>query len=431
MTKILIKGGRAVDPASPLDGKRDILIEEGEIRAIEEEIRCEEPEVRVIEAEGKIVTPGLIDIHTHLREPGREDEETIATGSAAAAKGGFTTILCMPNTEPPIDNHSLVKFIIDKSRTEAVGNVLPVGSISKGLEGESLSEIGQMVKGGAVAISDDGYPVINTELMRRALEYTRIFDIPVISHCEDTNLSKDGVMNEGYVSTILGMRGIPRAAEEVMVAREIILAELTGTKVHIAHVSTKGSLAMIKEAKRRGLKVTCEVTPHHLILTDEVVMGFDTNTRVNPPLRGREDVDALREGLAEGIIDAIATDHAPHALNEKELEYGLAPCGIVGLETALGLLLTEIVNKGVVSFFDLIAKLTIGPARILNLERGRLKVGSPADVIIIDPREEWVVDPSRFVSKSKNTPFNGWQLKGKTVVTIINGRIAVENGELV
>ena len=421
---LLIKGARVIDPASRLDGTRDIIIEDGKIKSIEEkfEIRNSKFEIKTIEASGKIVVPGLIDMHTHLREPGREDEETIATGSAAAARGGFTTILCMPNTDPAIDNLSVVNFVIERAREEATVNVLPVGSISRGLKGKNLSEIGEMVKAGACAISDDGHPVMNAELMRRALEYTRIFDIPVISHCEDINLSKNGVMNEGYHSTLLGMKGTPNAAEEMMVGREIILAELTGARIHIAHVSTKGSVDLIRKAKEKGLKVTGEVTPHHLVLTDEAVRCFDTNTKVNPPLRTKEDVEALREGLKDGTIDVIATDHAPHTLNEKELEYGLAPFGMVGLETALGLVLTELVDKGVIDLPTLIAKMTINPAIILGLKKGCLEVGSEADLTIIDPEKEWVVDSKQFASKSKNTPFNGRQLKGQAVMTIVRGQ---------
>jgi dihydroorotase len=426
MRDLLIKGGRVIDPASGLDGIRDISIEDGKIKTIEAKCKVQSAKCKMVDATGKIVTPGLIDMHTHLREPGREDEETIATGSAAAAKGGFTTILCMPNTDPTIDNQSIVKFVINKAKEEAIVNVLPVGSISKGLRGEGLSEIGEMVKGGVVAISDDGNPVMNAELMRRALEYSRIFNIPVISHCEDTNLSKDGVMNEGYISTLLGMKGIPNAAEEVMVGREMILAHLTGAKVHIAHVSTKGSVRLIREAKEKGLNVTCEATPHHLTLSDEAVRSFDTNTKINPPLRSEEDIEALRERLRDGTIDVIATDHAPHTLNEKELEFGLAPFGMVGLETALGLLLTELIGKKIIDLSELIAKLTINPANILGIDKGRLKVGGPADLVIIDPEKEWVVDSMKFLSKGRNTPFQGRRLKGQVVMTIVNGEIVME-----
>lgn len=426
--RLLIKGGRVIDPGSHLDRTMDILIEDGKIKAMDE--RLIHKGLEVIDAEGKIVTPGLIDIHTHLREPGEEDEETIATGTRAAAHGGFTTICCMPNTFPPVDNPAVVKSILRKGEEEGVVNLLPIGSISKGLLGKELSEIGRMVEAGVVAISDDGHPVMDSALMRRAMEYTKIFGIPIISHCEDTNLSNGGLMNEGYVSTILGMRGIPNAAEEVMVAREIILAELTGARVHLAHLSTKGSIELVRMAKKRGVNVTCEITPHHLSLTDEVVKGFDTNTKTNPPLRTKEDIDALKEGLKDGTIDVIASDHAPHTLDEKELDYNGAPFGVVGLETTVGVVLNELFHKEGLKLSVIIRALTTNPAMILGIEKGILKLGAKADITIIDLNKEWVVDPSSFFSKGRNTPFAGQRLKGMVYGVIVGGRLVYQDGNM-
>jgi dihydroorotase len=362
-------------------------------------------------------------MHIHLREPGQEDKETIATGTRAAAAGGFTAIACMPNTKPVIDNKSVVEFILRKSVREGVVKVYPIGSITKELKGKEIAEIGQMVGAGAVAISDDGYPVENAVLMRRAMEYTKRFNIPVISHCEDTNLSDQGSMHEGYYSTILGLPGIPAAAEEVMVARDIIIAEVCNAKLHIAHVSSKGSVELIRQAKKRGVKVTCEVTPHHFTLTDEAVCSFDTNTKVNPPLRSKDDVIAIKEGLADNTIDVIATDHAPHTQAKKEQEYVKAPFGIIGLETSLGLVLSELVTKGVISLMDAITKMTKNPAKILSLDMNGLYPGAIADITVIDPDMEWIVDVNTFVSKSRNSPFHGWKLIGRAIMTIVDGKI--------
>jgi dihydroorotase len=336
----------------------------------------------------------------------------------------------MPNTSPVVDNPSVVRFILQKAEEDGVVNILPIGSISKGLCGEELAEVGRMVEAGVVAISDDGHPVMDAGLMRRAMEYTKIFGISLISHCEDRGLSDGGLMNEGYISTILGMRGIPNEAEEVMVARDIILAKLTGARLHLAHLSTKGSVELVRRAKEEGVLVSCEVTPHHLSLSDEAVKDFDTNTKVNPPLRTEEDVEALKEGLMDGTIDAISTDHAPHTLNEKELDYSEAPFGIVGLETCVGVVLSELFHKDRLDVVRIIASLSLNPARIIGIEKGRLRVGEVADVTIIDPEKEWVVDPSSFFSKGMNTPYIGKGLKGMVYATIVGGKMIFEDGKI-
>jgi len=420
---LAILGGRVIDPETRLDRIADIFVQDGLIRKISSgktttKIGAKE----VIDAKGKIVVPGLIDMHAHLREPGREDEETIYSGSCSAVAGGFTSVCCMPNTEPPIDNQEAVKFVYAKAK-EAKCKVFCVGAVTKGQKGEELTEIFDLVQAGVVAISDDGKPVSSSQVMRNALEYCKMFNLPIISHCEDLNLSSGGVMHEGFVSTSLGMNGIPSIAEEVMVARDLKLAEFTGGKVHIAHVSTCGSVDLIREAKRRGIKVTCEATPHHFTLTDEAVKTFDTNAKVNPPLRTRKDVEAIKKGLKNGTIDSIATDHAPHSVEEKEVEFDFAPFGMVGLETALGLVVTELVNKKILTWAQAIAKLTINPSRILNLKAGRIKKDFPADLTIIDPKASWVVNPKDFKSKSKNSPFVGKKLWGKVCHTIVDGKI--------
>jgi len=419
---ILIKNGRVVNPGGR-EGQLDILIKDDKIAAIGKNVR--EKSARVIDAKGKIVAPGLIDMHTHLREPGREDEETIAQTSLAALKGGFTSICCMPNTSPPIDNQGTVKFIYDRANANKNGcvNIFPVGAITKGRKGEELAEIAELKEAGVVAISDDGDCVMNALLMRRAFEYSKMFSLPIISHCEDKNLSKNGVMNEGYVSTVLGLPGIPDESEEIIVYRDISLARMTAGILHIAHTSTKGSVKLIKEAKRKKIRVSAEATPHHLILSDEVVRGFDTNTKVNPPLRAREDVMALRRGLADGTIDVIATDHAPHSQEEKDEDYRTAPFGIVGLETCLALVLTELVNKKVITLRNAIAKLTTNPARILGLNKGILETGYDADIVIIDPDMEWTISPRDFVSSCRNSPFIGMKVRGRVISTIVGGRI--------
>jgi dihydroorotase len=420
---LAITGGRVIDPESHLDRIADIFVQDGLIK----EISSRKTTARiggkeVIDAKGKIVVPGLIDMHAHLREPGREDEETIYTGSCSAVAGGFTSVCCMPNTEPPIDNQEAVKFVYAKAK-EAKCRIFCVGAVTKGEKGEELTEILDLVQAGVVAISDDGKPVSNSQVMRNALEYCKMFGLPVISHCEDLNLSSGGVMHEGFVSTSLGMNGIPSIAEEVMVARDLKLAEFTGGRVHIAHVSTQGSVDLIREAKKRGIKVTCEATPHHFTLTHEAVKTFDTNAKVNPPLRTKKDVEAIKKGLKDGTIDSIATDHAPHSVEEKEVEFDFAPFGMVGLETALGLVVTELVNKKILSWAQAIAKLTVNPSRILNLKGGRIKKDFPADLTIIDPKASWIVNPSQFKSKSRNSPFGGKKLWGKICYTVVDGKI--------
>jgi len=418
---LAITGGRVIDPETKMGRIADIFIRDGVIKRIEKpksKLRARE----IIDAKGKMVVPGLIDIHTHLREPGREDEETIYTGSCAAVAGGFTSICCMPNTQPPIDNQETVRFVYQKAEN-AKCKIYCVGCITKGRKGEELTEISDLVQAGVVAISDDGLPVANSQVLRNALEYSRMFNLPVISHCEDLNLSVAGVMHEGFVSTTLGMCGIPSIAEETMVARDIELAEFTNARIHIAHVSTEGSVDLIRQAKKRGIKVTCEATPHHFTLTHEIIRTFDTNAKVNPPLRTKRDVDAIKRGLKDGTVDCIATDHAPHSIEEKEVEFDFAPFGMVGLETALGLVITELVNKKVLSWAQAIAKLSTNPARTLNLKGGRIKRNSPADITIIDPKASWIVDPAKFLSKSKNSPFGGRKLQGKICCTIVDGKV--------
>jgi dihydroorotase len=426
--KILIKGGRIIDPSQGMDEVRNLFIEDGKIKGYPRDTEELERDstIQIIPASGKIVSPGFIDMHVHLREPGFEHKETIRTGCAAAAAGGFTSVVCMPNTNPVNDNASVTEYILLKARTEGVVNVFPVGAITKGQKGETLAEIGEMWEAGCVAISDDGRPVMNSKVMRYAMEYARAFDIPVISHAEDINLSSGGVMNEGFTSSMLGLRGIPNASEEVIVARDITLAELTGVHLHIAHVSTAGAVRLIRDAKRRGANVTAEGTPHHFTLTDKAVLGYDTNVKVNPPVRAKEDMEAIREGLKDGTIDVIATDHAPHTEDEKKVEFDLAPFGISGLETALPLAL-QLVEDGVLTLPEVVRKLTFIPAQIIKSDRGTLKVGAVADVIVFDPNRTITVDREKFRSKGKNTPFHGWKLSGCVLYTIVDGKVVFSN----
>jgi len=419
---LLIKKGRILDPASHLDKVLDIFIEDGRIKRIAKDIDLTSQEV--IDASGKVVIPGLIDMHTHLREPGREDEETIESGTCAAARGGFTTICCMPNTDPAIDDPSLVEFIYKQAENKGIVEVLPIAAISKDRKGKYLSPMGRLKAAGAVAFSDDGDWIANSSLMRRALEYLKSFNLVLISHCEDRNLSGNGVVNEGYFSTITGLEGIPREAEEVALFRDLVLARMSGSSLHVAHVSTARSVKLIREAKQVGVKVTAEVTPHHFTLTEKEVTSFDTNTKVNPPFRGTEDIEALKEGLIDAAIDVIATDHAPHIIEEKEKDYADAPFGIIGLETALGLVIKELVEKRILSLMEAIAKLTINPARILGIDRGRIKEGVKANITIFDPGKIWLVKEEELASKSRNSPFIGWELPGKIEWTIVGGKIA-------
>ncbi len=418
--KLLIKGGRVIDPANGIDETLDILVVDDTIDKVGKSLKADG--ATEIDARGKLVTPGLIDIHVHLRDPGLEYKEDIATGTLAAVAGGFTSIACMPNTKPVNDNHAITRYIVDKAAKVASCNVFPVGSITQGLKGEALAEIGDMQDAGCVGFSDDGRPVTSGELMRRALEYARPFGAVIISHAEDLSLVGEGVMNDGYVSAELGLKGIPWVAEDAATARDVMLAEFTGSRLHVAHVSTKGSVEIVRAAKARGVRVTAEATPHHFTLTEEAVRGYNTDAKMNPPLRTAEDVAAVRQGLADGTLDAIATDHAPHHLDEKNVEFNLAMNGIVGLETALPLTL-RLVDEKVLSLGSAIARLTSGPATCLGLDRGTLSAGSRADITLIDPELAWTVERDKLRSKSKNTPFDGWAMKGAATHTIVSGKI--------
>ncbi len=423
MASYFITGGRVIDPASKTDAKFSVLIEEGKVSQLTQSRKAPEGAV-AIDASGCIVSPGFIDMHVHLRDPGQEYKEDIESGTRAAAAGGFTTICCMPNTEPSIDCASVAQYVIDRAREKGACNVLPIGAITRGLAGEAMSDIGDLAGAGACAISDDGKPVMNAGVMRRAMEYAKAFGLPVIAHSEDRNLAGVGVMNEGLVSTELGLKGIPAVAEEAMIARDIMLAELTGSHLHVAHASTMGSVELISHAKRRGISVTAEATPHHLTLTDEAVSDFDPNTKVNPPLRTEADRTALIKALADGTIDAIATDHAPHNIVDKEMGFESAAFGISGLETMLPLMLA-LVNEKKITLKRMIEALTSAPAKILNLKgKGTLKAGSDADVTIFDPAASWTVQADRFISRGHNTPFDGLRVTGKVKWTIVGGRIA-------
>jgi dihydroorotase len=424
LSRVLIRGGRVIDPASGIDSIGDIKFERG--RIVDD---FGGPQgITEVDAKGMLVVPGLIDMHVHLRDPGREDEETIETGARAAAAGGFTTVVCMPNTEPPIDNRSVVDYIAEKASGAPV-DIKVVGAISAGLSGEGLSLMGELAAAGVVGFSDDGRPVSDSALMRRAMEYSRVFGLPIISHCEDMGLAAGGVMHEGPVSTRLGLRGIPAAAEEIMVARDILLAELTGAKVHITHVSTAGAVEIIRAAKRRGVSLSADVTPHHLALTDACLTGYDANYKVNPPLRSGADRKALIAGLIDGTIDAIASDHAPHAAHEKEGEIETAPCGTIGLQTTVPVLMTNL--AGVMDLSALIGKMTVEPARILGLDKGSLRSGQSADVTIIDPKARLEIRAEYFVSKSQNSVFIDTELSGAVKHVWSAGRPVVWDGELV
>ncbi len=425
MTRLLVRRARIVDPSQELDEIGDLLLEDGVVKAIgaatAEDV---DVDIDVLDADGLVATPGFIDMHVHLREPGFEYKETIATGSRAAVAGGFTAVAAMANTDPPNDSAAVTEFILRKAAQADKARVYPIGTITKGMQGEQLSEMCEMVEAGVVAVSDDGLPVRNVNVMRRAMEYATVFDVPVIEHCETPELHPKGVMNEGYWSTALGLFGIPRASEIISVDRNIVLAELTGARFHVAHLSTSGALRRVREAKARGLAVTCEVTPHHLVLTDESLKSYNTDAKMKPPLVTEEDQNALLEGLADKTVDAIATDHAPHHADEKREDFDRAPFGIVGLETAVSLCLDRLVKPGVISLSRMVELLSAGPARVLGVAGGTLKVGSPADVTLLDPTRRVRVDPESFHSRGKNTPFAGWELEGGPVTTIVGGRVA-------
>lgn len=419
---LLLRHGRVIDPANGVDTVQDVLIADGKIERVGKSLAAP-PGAEVLDATGKVICPGFIDIHVHLREPGYEYKETVATGTRAAAAGGFTAVACMANTNPVNDNGAVTDYIMAKARFEGAVRVYPIGAVTKNLNGEALAELAELAEAGCVAFSDDGRCVMNAGLYRHAMEYTLPFGVPVISHAEDAHLSTGWAMNEGVVSTEIGLPGAPAAAEDVMVARDILLAELTGAHVHIAHLSTAGAVRLVRDGKSRGVRVTAEVTPHHLVLTEEAVRRYDPNTKMAPPLRTKRDTEALVEALADGTIDCVATDHAPHALAEKEGEFDHAAFGIVGLETAVAVLLDRLVRPGLLPLPTLVARLSRDPARLLNLPGGSLAAGAPADVTILDLERKTTVDPAKFRSKSRNTPFPGWALTGGPWLTIVGGKV--------
>ncbi len=421
MKSILIQGGHVVDPANQLDGEADVFIQDGKIAKVGKGLKLKAD--RTINAKGNIVTPGLVDIHVHLREPGFEYKETIATGTLSAVAGGVTSVACMPNTNPPIDDQAIVYFIKAKAEKEGSCHVFPIGCISKRREGNEMAELGELKRAGAVGLSDDGAPIMNAELMRRVMEYAKMLDLVVIDHCEDVNLANNGVMNEGAASTLLGLRGIPAASETVMVARNIVLAEMTGARFHVAHLSTAGSVELVRQAKKKGLKVTAETAPHYWSLSDKSIKNYNANFKMNPPLRSEEDVAAIRKGIKEGVIDCIATDHAPHASTEKQCEFDEAAFGIVGLETLFPLTYSHLVEPGVVTLSRAIEMLTTAPSKIVGIDKGTLSEGSVADVTLFDIKNDWKVDTAKFKSRGKNSPFNGWNLKGWAVTTIVAGEV--------
>ncbi|HEY4715810.1 MAG TPA: dihydroorotase [bacterium] len=425
--KILIKNGHVVDPANGIEGKRDLLVVDGIISRIAETGSLNSKGAETVNAKGLLVLPGFIDLHSHLREPGYEYKETIETGGKSAVAGGFTSICCMANTSPVNDNASVTRYIMDKQKKAGFANVFPVGAITKGLKGSELSEIGGMVKAGIVAISDDAEPVMNSLVMRRAMEYSKIFGIPLFSHCEDLSLGDEGVMNEGIISTLLGLKGMTSESEFNMIQRDINLACLTGARLHISHVSTASGVSAIREAKKRGIKVTSEVTPHHLMLTEDAVRGYGTNFKMKPPLRTKQDVESLEEGLADGTIDSFATDHAPHAIVDKQVEFDRASFGIVGFETAFPLLLT-LVKRRVITLNKLIEKLTVSPAGIIRKNKGTLSCGADADIVLADPDREYTIDVKKFYSKGTNSPFDGWKVKGSIERVFVSGRLVFSRG---
>ncbi|MDU0457270.1 MAG: dihydroorotase [Geobacteraceae bacterium] len=416
---LLIKGGRVIDPSQKLDDALDVLVENGLVKEIGRNLSAP-ADAKMIDASGKYVVPGLIDMHVHLRDPGLEYKEDIVSGTRAAVSGGFTSVCCMPNTKPTIDNKAVASYIVNKAKSDGFCNVFPVGSITYGLSGDRMAEMGELKESGCVAVSDDGRPVTNSELMRRSLQYAAGIGIMVISHAEELELVGEGVMNEGFTSTELGLKGIPSVAEDIATSRDIMLAEYTGTPIHIAHVSTKGSVRIIRDAKARGVKVTCETAPHYFTLTDDAVRGYNTNAKMNPPLRGADDVVAIKEGLRDGTIDCIATDHAPHHIDEKDVEFNVAMNGIIGLETSLPLSL-KLVEEGILTLDQLVDKMSCNPSVLLSLGRGTLKAGAAADITVIDPSLEWVVEADKLSSKSKNSPWLGQKMKGAAVATVVDG----------
>ncbi|MBR5270876.1 MAG: dihydroorotase [Clostridia bacterium] len=431
--KILIKNGQVIDPANNINEVLDIYINNGKIQDVGKNLakELEGLDIQIIDATNMVVAPGLVDMHVHLREPGQEYKEDIETGTRAAVMGGVTSVACMPNTKPVTDNQAVIKFIGQRAKEVGYANVYPIGAVSKNLEGKELAEIGEMKYAGAVAISDDGKPVYNSSLMRRAIQYADMFDIKVISHCEDQSLADEGVMNDGFIATRLGLKGIPNAAEDVQIARDILIAEELGMSVHIAHVSTKGGVELVRQAKARGVKVTCETCPHYFSLTEEACDGFNTLAKMNPPLRTQEDVEAIKNGLKDGTIDCIVTDHAPHHPDEKMCEFAAALNGIVGLETSLGLAIKCLVNEGVLTMSELIEKMSYNPSKILGIAKGTLGEGKIADITIFNPNEKWTVDITKLNSKSKNSPFHGFELYGKPQYVIVGGKIIVNQGVLI
>jgi dihydroorotase len=421
--QILLKGGTLIDPASGRDEQMDILIRDGRIETMGKGISASA--AQVVDVKGKVVAPGFIDVHVHLREPGYEYKETILTGCTAAAAGGFTAVCCMPNTNPAIDDESVIRLIQSKARVALGGlvDVHPVAAVTISRKGEQLAPLAEMAAAGAVGFSDDGDPVYNSEIMRRALEYARMFQKPIIQHAQDPSLTKGGAMNEGFTATELGLPGMPPIGEEVMIARDLKIVEYTGGLYHVAHLSTAGSVELVRQAKGRGLNVSCEVAPHHFTITDDAVRTFDTNTKMNPPLRTTDDIEAIKQGLRDGTVDVIATDHAPHSFDEKQVEYQAAPFGIIGLETAIGLAMTELVCKNVITLYQMVEKLSTNPRRIMGLPQIKIQEGEMANLSIMDPAGSWVVDPSAFKSLSKNTPFGGRRLTGKPVGVINNGQV--------
>lgn len=427
--KLLLKSGRVVNPATNFNDIVDILIEDEKIVKIGADLQSDDAEI--FDATGLIIAPGLIDMHVHLREPGQEAKEDIGSGTRAAAAGGITTVACMPNTSPVIDNSVLVQGIAQRAQQDGVVKVKVVGALSKGQEGKELAEIGDMLEAGAVAITDDGHYVDSAKLLMNGLDYIARYDLPIISHAEDNTLTEDGVMHEGAVSAMLGMKGRPAVAEDIAVSRDILLAEYTNARIHIAHISSKGAVELVRQAKKRGVKVTAEVTPHHLTLTDEEIKNFNVAAKVCPPLRSQDHVQAMVEGLKDGTIDAIVTDHSPHAFEEKDREFKFAPNGFTGMETSLGVILTNLYHTGIMTIDEIIEKMSVAPAKILKLDAGNIEIGKIADLTVIDPEKTWKVDSNKFYSRGKFTPYDGVELKGKAVATIVNGKIVMENGIIV